>query len=120
MLGTGFTRAGLPSRAPGRERGIKMSVSGDQAKLRRGDWLVRGGEIEKGVRLYAEVARSFRRQGLALAAVAVWTQVRDLLRRETSTALAAEARTELIALYRELGLEGDASALEMEARSELH
>ena len=97
-------------------------MNDDRAKLRRADALLRNGEHEDAARIYAEVGCLFRRQGLLLKAVAVWKQVHELLHREAfvPSDLGAEARGELIALYRELGLEADARAIEMELQRELH
>ena len=88
--------------------------------LRKADLLLRTGDYRAALDTYAVVARSFASEGFSLKALAVWKQVREILRRHTPdrVELDMEARDALVALYRSLGLENDAKAIETSSESD--
>ena len=87
-----------------------------RALLAEGDALAKTGDYGPAVRRYAEVARAYAQEGFSLKAIAVWKQVREIIRAHAPSEreLDAEARRQLPLLYRELGLLEDASAIENE------
>ena len=82
--------------------------------------LVTTGDYRAALDKYAVVARSFASDGFSLKAVAVWKQVREIIRQHAANQveLDTEARVALITLYRSLGLENDAKALETASSSD--
>lgn len=91
-----------------------------RALLKTADAMARDGDDHGAIRGYAEAAREYAKQGFALKALAVWKQLREIAKRDPAHHAAdAEARAAMIALYRALGLESDAVALETD-RSRVH
>jgi hypothetical protein len=86
--------------------------------LRAGDALAKSGKHREALVPYVEAARTYTAKGFALKAVAVYVQVRRLVREHALDAhdVDAEARAQLIVLYRQLGLVADALELERENR----
>ena len=74
--------------------------------LKKADALLTAGDAQGAIAYYKTVAQFYAAQGFALKSIAVWKQIR------TIDAHDADARSQLIALYRSLGLEQDARALE--------
>jgi hypothetical protein len=85
--------------------------------LREADAMLKANEIDLALRGYAQVARYFAEQGFALKAIAVWGQVREIIRKHALSThpLEREAREQLPKLLRSLGLEQDARAIEEDA-----
>jgi hypothetical protein len=88
-----------------------------RAMLKKADALLGSGNYRDAAIHYMGVAQYYAAQGFALKAIAVWKQVRSIAAREHDTALDADARAQMIPLYRSLGLEADALALEAETRT---
>ncbi len=78
--------------------------------LRACDALAKSGKHREALVPYVEAARTYAAKGFALKAVAVYVQVRRLVREHAPDAydVDAEARAQLIVLYRQLGLVADA------------
>ncbi len=95
-------------------------MSDDQARqlLRDGDALVRDGRYDVALRRYAAAARLLEGAGFALKAVAVLKQIRQIVTNHAPAEHDAEedARRRLPVLYRSLGLESEALAIEAEAK----
>jgi hypothetical protein len=91
-----------------------------RALLREADAATKAGDHRSALRVYARVARFYASAGFALKAVAVYRQVRAMLREHApdEAALDAESYGELLRLYRGLGLEDYARALELEPRND--
>jgi outer membrane protein assembly factor BamD (BamD/ComL family) len=89
---------------------------GTRELLKQGDTLLRDGEPASAVDHYARAAREYADAGFGLKAVAIWKQVREIVRTHlpNARALDAEARAALVTLYRSLGLESDAREVEAE------
>lgn len=87
-----------------------------RAVLREGDERAKVGDYVAAIRLYAETARDFDESGQHLKAVACFKQVRDLIAKcaPDERALDEEARRRLAVLYRALGLDEYAEAVENE------
>jgi len=85
-----------------------------RATLKKADALLAGGNYREAAIHYMAVAQFYASQGFALKSIAIWKQIRDIAQREHDANLDADARTNLIPLYRSLGLEADAAALERE------
>jgi hypothetical protein len=85
-----------------------------RATLKKADSLLASGYAREAIAAYASVAQHYATQGFALKAVALWKQIRVIAERERDPSLGADARTQLITLYRSLGLVSDAEALEKE------
>ena len=98
--------------------GLSYDLSVDDAGrlLREGDALARAGQPEAALDRYAQVARWYVSAGFALKAIAVYAQIRRLVRESApaATVFDDEARLELPSLYRMLGLDADAVAIESE------
>jgi hypothetical protein len=84
--------------------------------LREGDALVKAGQPEAALDRYAQVARRYVSAGFALKAIAVYKQIGQLVRESApaATVFDDEARLKLPSLYRMLGLDADAVAIESE------
>jgi len=82
--------------------------------LKKADALLGSGKPREAAIHYMAVAQLYAAQGFALKSVAIWKQIRTIAQREHDAALDADARANLIPLYRSLGLEADAAALERE------
>ena len=80
--------------------------------LKRADDLLKRGQAEEAADVYKRVALFYASQGFSLKAIALWKQIRQVAGHVP--ALDAEARKQLIPLYRSLGLEQDARTLEAE------
>ena len=89
-----------------------------RALLRTGDLLVKAEDYSGALRAYAEAARWYGSTRFPLKAIAVWKQIRDVVRREAphETTVDQEARTALVPLFRGLGLEQEALAIEAERK----
>jgi hypothetical protein len=74
--------------------------------LKKADALLVAGDAQGAVAYYKTVAQFYAAQGFALKSIAVWKQILAI------PGFDAEARPQLITLYRSLGLEHDARALE--------
>jgi pilus assembly protein FimV len=86
-----------------------------RAMLKKADVLLGAGDAKGAVDLYVRVAQFYGEQGFALKAIAIWKQIRTIAARELrDKALDANVRAQLITMYRSLGLEADAHALEAE------
>jgi len=85
--------------------------------LKKADSLLAGGNYREAVIHYMGVAQFYAAQGFALKSVAIWKQIRTIAAREHDPRLDADARAQMIPLYRSLGLETDALALEAEGSS---
>jgi hypothetical protein len=85
-----------------------------RAMLKKGDSLLASGHAREAMAAYTSVAQHYATQGFALKAVAIWKQIRAIAIREHEATFEADARTQLITLYRSLGLTSDAEALENE------
>ena len=88
--------------------------------LREGDVLVKTGDYRAALDKYAVVARSFASDGVPLKALALWRQVREIIRQHVPSQieLDTEAHGALVTLCRSLGLESDAKALESAINSD--
>lgn len=93
-----------------------LSVDDARRLLREGDALAKDGQPEAALDRYAQVARWYRSTGFPLKAIAVYVQIRRLVREHAPEARVFddEARLELPSLYRMLGLDADAIAIESE------
>jgi hypothetical protein len=93
-----------------------MAPRDPRALLREGDERAKAGDYLAAIRLYAEVARGFDESGHHLKAVACFKQVRALIAKcaPAERALDDEVRRRLPVLYRALGLDDHAAALENE------
>ncbi|HEX4517779.1 MAG TPA: hypothetical protein VH054_29760 [Polyangiaceae bacterium] len=85
-----------------------------RAILKKGDSLLASGDARAAMAAYTSVAQFYAKQGFALKAVAIWKQVRAIAVREHEATIEADARAQLVTLYRSLGLTSDAEALEKE------
>jgi len=83
--------------------------------LKKADALLSSGDVRGAIAAYTGVAHHFASQGFALKSIAIWKQIRTLAQREGDPSLDADARAQLIPLYRSLGLEQDARTLEAES-----
>lgn len=94
-----------------------MAGSDTRRLIHSADAAARAGEFAAAVRQYAEAARIYEAEQQPLKAVAVLRQLRSIVARHAQgeTALEAEARSKLPALYRSLGLESEARAVENES-----
>ena len=93
-----------------------MVVRDPRTLLREGDERAKAGDYVAAIRLYAETARGYDESGHHLKAVACFKQVRDLIAKcaPDERALDGEARRRLPVLYRALGLDDYAEAVENE------
>jgi pentatricopeptide repeat protein len=84
--------------------------------LKEADRLLRLGDYDQALRVYATVAESYERAGFYLKAVAVLKQMREIIKTSAPAQrdLDAKVRKSLIVTYRALGLLSDADALERE------
>ena len=84
--------------------------------LREGDGLLKNGDPVGAIHEYQKVARHYAEQGFWLKAVAIWKQIRDIVRTQAPDEIATDkkARAALVELYRGLGLMHDAEAVENE------
>jgi hypothetical protein len=85
-----------------------------RAMLKKGDSLLSASDIRGAIAAYTQVAQYYATQGFALKAIAIWKQIRAIAQRENELAIDASAKAQLITLYRSLGLEQDAVAIEAE------
>jgi len=85
-----------------------------RAMLKKADALLVARDIHGAIAAYASVAHFYASQGFALKAIAIWKQIRGIAERENQHTIDADARAQLITLYRSLGLISDAEALENE------
>ena len=85
-----------------------------RAMLKKADSLLSTGHALEAMTHYMAVAQFYTAQGFALKAIAIWKQVRSIATRENQPTFDADARGQLIVLYRSLGLEQDAVAIEAE------
>jgi hypothetical protein len=85
--------------------------------IKKGDALFAGGNYRDAAVHYMGAAQFYAAQGFALKAIALWKQIRTIAQREHDATLDADARANLIPLYRSLSLEADALALEAEAHT---
>jgi len=115
--------AGLCSRVATCEArvGFRAGVSYDwnvdaRRLLTEGDALARAGQREAALDRYAQVAGWYVSTGHALKAIAVYVQIRRLVQACGQEAMAFDdvARLKLPLLYRMLGLDADAVAIESE------
>jgi hypothetical protein len=88
-----------------------------RAMLKKADALLGSGDIHGAVAAYTTVAHHFAAQGAAIKAIAIWKQVRTIAARESEPTFDADARAQLITLYRSIALEADALALEAEGET---
>ncbi len=91
-----------------------------RALLKEADKLHRSGAHAQALHLYARAARFFVSEGWPLKAVAVFRQIRQIIRDQAldERELDDEARWTMVELFRVLGLPADARALEAEARTD--
>jgi len=87
-------------------------MDGPRDMLKKADSLLAGGNYREAVIHYMAAAQSYTAQGFALKAIALWKQIREIAARNHDAALDADARAQMIPIYRALGLESDAQALE--------
>lgn len=87
-----------------------------RALLRQGDALLRDSDPIGAIDNYRRAARWYAQEGFGLKSLAVWKQVREVVRAHAPAerTVDAEARAALVSLYRSLGLEADALAVESE------
>jgi hypothetical protein len=78
--------------------------------------LLKAGDVAEALALYVRAARLYAVEGSTLKAVAVFRQVREMVRKHalTDNALDDEARAALPGLYRALGLDAEADEVERE------
>ncbi len=78
--------------------------------------MLRARDYDGALRAYTQVARSYSEAGFALKAIAVWKQMREVIKRwaPEQRGLDDEARTTLASLYRLVGLHDHAARLEAE------
>jgi len=92
-------------------------MDGPRYMIKKGDSLLAGGNYREAVIHYMAAAQHYAAQGFALKAIALWKQIRAIAQREHDAKLDADARANLIPLYRSLALEADALALEGETHT---
>jgi hypothetical protein len=85
--------------------------------IKKGDSLFKSGNYREAAIQYMGAAQFYAAQGFALKSVALWKQIRSIAASEHDSKLDADARANLVPLYRSLGLEADAQALEAETKT---
>ena len=82
--------------------------------LKKADSLLVARDVKGALVHYISVAQFYAAQGFALKSIAIWKQIRSIAQRENEPTFDADARAQLITLYRSLGLQADAAAIEAE------
>jgi hypothetical protein len=98
--------------------GYDRRVDDARRLLKEGDSFLKAGEMRAALDRYAEVARGYAAAGFATKAIAIYLQIRKIVREHAPDArpLDDEARQKLSVLYRSVGLVADAVAIESEKR----